>query len=99
VSPARGSASMGPRVQPPPAPLSNREGCPDHQVGQPGCASQLGAPPTPEPIYDGLVNGDSEPATPPTCTADAATNRTHCAGAADPNYTISYADGALTSTA
>ena len=41
VSPTRGSASMGPRVQPPPAPLSDREGRAHHQVGQPGWASQL----------------------------------------------------------
>ena len=41
VSPTRRSASMGPPVQPPPAPLSNREGRTHHQVGQPGWASHL----------------------------------------------------------
>ena len=40
VSPTRRSASMGPRVQPPPAPLSHRQGRTHHQVGQPGWASQ-----------------------------------------------------------
>ena len=42
VSPPRRSASMGPRVQPPPAPLGHREALTHHQVGQPGWASHLG---------------------------------------------------------
>ncbi|MCW2738055.1 MAG: hypothetical protein JWN97_2699, partial [Nocardioides sp.] len=41
IRPTRRSASMDPRVQPPPAPLSNREGRPHRQVEQPGWASQL----------------------------------------------------------
>ncbi len=37
----RRSASMDPRVQPPPAPLGHREVLTHHQVGQPGWSSQL----------------------------------------------------------
>jgi hypothetical protein len=62
-----------------------------------------GAPvPTITPSYSGLVNGDTAPATPPTCTTTATagsplgTYPTNCSGAADPNYTISYTAGALT---
>ena len=41
ISPTRRSASMDPRVQPPPAPLGHRQGLTHHQVGQPGWASHL----------------------------------------------------------
>ena len=42
IRPARRSASMGPPVQPPPAPLGHREAFTHHQVGQPGWTSHLG---------------------------------------------------------
>ena len=55
------------------------------------------------PIYDGLVGGDTAPATPPTCSTTATTHSpvgssspSSCTGAADPNYTITYVDGAIT---
>lgn len=51
--------------------------------------------PVPTPSYDGLVAGDSGPATPPVCVADEATWRTSCSGAADPHYSIRYVDGRL----
>ena len=62
---------------------------------------------TPDPItasYSGLVNGDTAPATEPTCstTADssspAGTYASSCAGAADPHYTFTYVDGTITVT-
>jgi hypothetical protein len=68
-----------------------------------------GAVPTLTPTYSGLVNGDTAPTTPPSCTAldanghpvtgtpSAGTYAVHCAGAADGNYTVGYAsDGILT---
>ena len=54
--------------------------------------------------YSGLVNGDVAPATEPTCSTVATSisgvgsYTTTCAGAADPNYTFSYVDGAYTVT-
>jgi len=57
------------------------------------------------PSYTGLANGDSAPATLPTCTVSptlrngkpiVGTYTTSCSGASDPNYTISYVDGTLT---
>ena len=39
--PPRRAATMGPPVQPPPAPLSDRQGRTHHPVGQPGWASHL----------------------------------------------------------
>src|SRR5690606_13180617 len=50
------------------------------------------------PTYNGLVNGDTAPATPPTCSADETTGTTTCTGAVDPNYDITYVDGSLTIT-
>jgi fimbrial isopeptide formation D2 family protein len=59
---------------------------------------------TPGPItpgYSGLVNGDTAPSTPPTCGTTATgsspvgTYPSTCAGASDPNYTISYVDGTV----
>jgi hypothetical protein len=51
------------------------------------------------PTYSGLVNGDTGPATPPTCTpAKVGTSSTTCSGAADPNYVITYVGGTLTIT-
>ena len=41
IRPTRRSASMGPPVQPPPAPLRHRQGRTHHQVGQPGWTSHL----------------------------------------------------------
>ena len=58
--------------------------------------------PTIEPQYTGLVNGDTAPATPPTCitkatgSSDAGTYPTSCTGASDPDYNIGYAGGTLT---
>lgn len=54
-------------------------------------------PATFTPTYEGLVNGDTQPATPATCTSDAHTGSNvgtysiTCSGAADPNYGITYA--------
>jgi len=54
------------------------------------------------PIYTGLVNGDVQTTTPPTCTATPAapTNAgaypVTCGGAVDASYTIAYAAGTLT---
>jgi len=51
--------------------------------------------------YSGLVNGDTEPATPATCAADpaagsgAGTFATSCSAAADPNYSFNYVDGSI----
>ena len=57
------------------------------------------------PQYSGFVNGDSASSlsSQPTCTTTATSASspsppyysTWCSGASDPNYTISYADGAL----
>ncbi len=61
-----------------------------------------GSVPAVTPIYGGLVNGQTVPATPPTCTStapangDAGSYSTSCSGAEDPNYTISYASGTMT---
>ncbi len=49
--------------------------------------------------YSGFELGESEPATPATCTTVASSSTpvgsyaTSCSGAADPNYTFSYVDG------
>ena len=60
VRPPRGSASMGPRVQPPPAPLGHREVLTHHQVEQPGdYARARGRPPTgrhPAPVEASSVD-------------------------------------------
>jgi len=52
----------------------------------------------PAPTYSGLVNGDIQPATPPTCTSSTGvgTNTITCVGGSDPNYTITYSIGTLT---
>ncbi len=56
------------------------------------------------PIYAGLVAPDTAPATPPACsttatsTSDTGVYPSTCSGAADPNYTISYAAGTVTVT-
>jgi hypothetical protein len=63
-----------------------------------------GAVPAITPIYSGFVNGDTAAAltTPPTCTSTApssgaaGTYTTSCAGAADPNYSITNVTGTLT---
>jgi len=61
-----------------------------------------GSPPVITPIYSGLANSDSAPATPPACgstapvTGHVGTYTTSCSGASDPNYTITYATGTLT---
>ncbi len=55
--------------------------------------------------YSGLVNGDTAPATAPTCSTTATasspvdTYPSSCSGAADPNYTFTYVDGVVTITA
>jgi hypothetical protein len=62
-----------------------------------------GAVPAITPGYSGLVNGDSAPATAPTCFTTASASSpagsapaTLCADASDPNYAISYVTGAVT---
>ena len=62
------------------------------------------AVPTITPGYTGLVNGDSAPAGPPTCsttalaTSPVGTYVSSCTGATDANYTITYAPGVTTVT-
>ncbi len=54
--------------------------------------------------YSGLVNGDTEPATPATCTTEATSSSgvgsyaSSCSGASDPDYTFTYVDGTVTVT-
>ena len=65
-----------------------------------------GTVPTISPLYTGFKNGDtgSSMSTPPTCSTTATSSstvagspyQTFCSGAADSNYTIAYATGALT---
>ncbi len=61
-----------------------------------------GQAPAITPGYSGLQNGDSAPATPPACATTpplatgVGTYTTSCSGAAEPNYSISYATGTLT---
>ncbi len=56
-------------------------------------------PPTITPTYVGLVNSDTAPATLPTCSTTATSSSTvgtypsHCSGAADPDYQITYTAG------
>ena len=63
------------------------------------------ANPTLTVSYTGLVNGDVAPATAPSISTTAVTSSPFgnypitASGAADPNYTISYADGTLSVTA
>ncbi len=64
-------------------------------VIQPVGTQTYGSPTTVTASYDGLAPGDTGPATPPTCTASGSIS---CSGAADPNYTITYAAGTLTIT-
>ncbi len=60
------------------------------------------AAPTITPIYSGLLDGETEPATAPTCSTDATssspvgTYTSTCAGADDPNHTFDYVDGVVT---
>jgi hypothetical protein len=56
-----------------------------------------------DPTYVGLVNGDSAPSTPATCSADVAGGAVGaypvtCSGAADDNYRIAYLPGSVTIT-
>ncbi len=65
-----------------------------------------GTVPTISPLYTGFKNGDtgSSMSTPPSCSTTATSSstvagspyQTFCSGAADSNYTIGYATGALT---
>jgi uncharacterized repeat protein (TIGR01451 family) len=71
-----------------------------------GSFTQGGTPPTITVQYSGFQNGDSVSSltTPPTCSTTATntsmpgTYPTTCAGAADPNYTITYVQGSVTVT-
>jgi MBG domain (YGX type)/FG-GAP repeat len=55
--------------------------------------------PTVTPIYSGLVDGNTAPSIPPSCTSTATTSPgtyvSSCAGASDPNYKISYVPGTV----
>ena len=66
-----------------------------------------GTEPTYTASYSGLIGGDAAPATPPTCTTGLAPSAETvagapyaitCSGAADPNYTFTYAQGLLNVT-
>jgi hypothetical protein len=54
--------------------------------------------------YSGLVNGDTEPAVPATCSTTATAESpageypSTCSGAVDPHYTFTYVDGVITVT-
>ena len=67
-----------------------------------GSMTYGGTVPTITPIYSGLVNGDTAPATPPVCSTKATSSSgvgsydSSCSGAADANYSISYVDGTVT---
>jgi mucin-19 len=71
-----------------------------------GTMTYGGTPPTITPSYSGFVNGDtaSSLTTAPNCsttatsTSSVGTYPSTCAGAADPNYAISYVAGTLTVT-
>ncbi len=60
-----------------------------------------GTVPVITPIYSGLQAGDTQPAVPPTCSTTATSASpvgaypSTCSGAADPNYTITYAAGTV----
>jgi hypothetical protein len=60
-----------------------------------------GTTPTLNPIYTGLVNGDTAPTTPATCTTTATFHSSpgsypvSCSGAVDPNYTFTYVAGTI----
>jgi hypothetical protein len=60
-----------------------------------------GSVPPVTPLYFGLANGDTAPATPPVCGSNAPPNGdvgvyiTSCSGASDPNYAISYGSGSF----
>ena len=77
-----------------PAPLS---------IAASSASMKYGGPvPTITPKYTGLVNGDTAPSTPPTCSTTATDSSSvgnypsSCAGASDSNYDISYVDGTVT---
>jgi hypothetical protein len=61
-----------------------------------------GTVPTVTPSYSGLVGGDTEPETPPTCSTTATSVSpvgpypSTCVGAADANYNIFYTSGVVT---
>ena len=71
-----------------------------------GTMTYGGTPPAITPSYAGFVNGDAPGSltTPPTCAttatpaSPASTYPTSCSGAADPDYSISYAPGTVTVT-
>ncbi len=71
-------------------------------VASSGSMDYGSTPPTITATYEGLANNDSAPATPPTCTTTATSSSgvgsypSSCSGAADPNYTIAYANGTVT---
>jgi hypothetical protein len=74
-------------------------------VQAPSSSKEYGAAvPALAPAYVGLVNGDPAPAAAATCSttampaSDAGTYPVTCSGAADGNYDISYAPGAMTVT-
>jgi hypothetical protein len=77
-----------------PAPLTITASSPTMTYG--------GSAPAITPGYSGLENGDTAPATAPTCssaassTTPAGSYASSCTGAADPNYTITYDSGSVT---
>jgi hypothetical protein len=72
-------------------------------ASSPSVTYDASGPPV-SPIYAGLANGDSSPASPPACGSTAPANgdvgvyTTSCSGASDPNYAISYTSGTMTIT-
>jgi hypothetical protein len=71
-------------------------------ITAPTLTADYGAVPTFSPKYTGLVNGDTAPTTPATCSSSAtdASVPGHyavkCSGAVDPNYVFTYVAGILT---
>ena len=75
-----------------PVPLTITAASADGELG--------GTVPTITPSYSGLINGDTAPVTPPTCTTTATVGRHRSVrvvvlGCVDPNYTITYVDGTV----
>ncbi|MGI8678791.1 MAG: MBG domain-containing protein [Jatrophihabitans sp.] len=88
---AGSATSTSAKVTITPAPLTITGSGSSHAYGTP-------SPPV-TPVYSGLRNLDPRPSTAPTCTTAAPANAnagfyaTSCAGAADPNYAITYSTG------
>jgi uncharacterized repeat protein (TIGR01451 family) len=95
ITASSGSISASTTMTVTPSPLTVRAPSFTFVYGQP-------IPTTFTPTYEGLVLGDTQPATPATCTSDAHTGSgvgtysITCSGAVDPNYGIAYGAAVVT---